>query len=158
TDTATVILDPAALREREALARCDFPEAVCLLGEQLAEALSHAHDHGVLHRDIKPANVLINRYGRPLLTDFSVSAVETHVGEQPSDLGGTLSYMSPEHFDAFVDRSKEPEVDERADIYSFGVVLYQLLSGRLPFDSAPRVDRSNDVLRAMAAQRRVGAP
>src|SRR5262249_40424010 len=117
-----------------------------------------AHDHGVLHRDIKLANVLLNRYGRPLLTDFSVSAVQTQIGQQSSDLGGTLSYMAPEHFDAFVDRSKEPEVDERADIYSFGVVLFQLRSGRLPFDSGRHGDRSQDALCAMAAQRRLGAP
>src|SRR5262245_60397788 len=67
------MFDLAALRDRERLADCDFVEAVCWLGSRLAEALAHAHSRGVLHRDVKPANILLNRYGRPLLTDFNLA-------------------------------------------------------------------------------------
>src|SRR5262249_14700525 len=108
-ETDAVVFDPTALREREALAGSDFIEAVCRLGEYLAEALAHAHNLGVLHRDIKPPNVLLNRYGRPFLTDFNVSAVTTPDEQGKAQLGGTRSYMSPEHLDAFWDRSKENE-------------------------------------------------
>jgi serine/threonine protein kinase len=127
-----VALDPAALRDRVALADCDFVEAVCLLGTQLAEALAHAHGLGILHRDVKPANVLLNRYGRPLLADFNI-ACGTHRSED-GPRGGTLAYMSPEHIEAFVERSAAAwaVVDERSDLYSLGMVLYELLTGGLP--------------------------
>src|SRR5262249_39410569 len=123
--------DPAALRDRDVLARCDFIEAVCWLGARVAEPLSHAHSRGVLHRDIKPANILLNRYGRPLLVDFNVAFDAHRTGDV---FGGTLAYMAPEHLDAFNPDVRTPRntVDERSDVYSLGVVLFELLTGRLP--------------------------
>src|SRR5262249_13454984 len=65
--------DPAALRDRDALAGDDFAQAVCRIGARLAEALAFAHARGVLHCDIKPANILLTPYGRPMLADFNVA-------------------------------------------------------------------------------------
>src|SRR5262249_39055693 len=127
--------DPSALRDREALAGCDFVEAVCWIGGRLAEALAHAHRPGVLHRGLKPAHILMNRYGRPLLADFNVSHDPHQVRGREGMFGGTLAYMAPEHLDAFnPDDPTPPEaVDRRSDIYALGMVLFELLTGRLPF-------------------------
>ena len=96
----------------------------------VAEALHHAHQRGVLHRDVKPSNILLDVLGRPLLTDFNVAALsEESRGEQ---FGGTLAYMSPEHLKA-MDLSlpgDAGEVDVRSDIYSLGVVFYEMLTGQ----------------------------
>ena len=157
----TVALDPAALRGREFLAGCDFVEAVCWLGARLAEALAHAHSLGVLHCDIKPANILLNQYGRPLLADFNISIVVEREGVRKGSLGGTLDYMAPEHLDAFISGGATPAdvVRETADIYSLGVVLFELLCGCRPFD---RRDADSGVgaetLGELARERRVGAP
>src|SRR5206468_3902983 len=92
---------PAALRDRELLAKADFVEAVCWTGARLAEALDYAHGQGILHRDIKPANILVTPYGRPLLADFNMAFhLDPAVGEHAM-FGGTFAYMSPEHLDAF---------------------------------------------------------
>jgi serine/threonine protein kinase len=149
----TVPLDPAALREREFLARCPFDEAAGWLGARLAEALAHAHALAVLHRDVKPANVLLNRYGRPLLADFNVACA----GGREVALGGTLTYMAPEHLEAFVHANPGDAVDERADIFSLGVVLFELLAGAPAFGPAQRGPAA-DVLRDLTARRRAGPP
>jgi serine/threonine protein kinase len=170
--TEPVALNAAALRDRECLAGCDFVEAVCWLGARLAEALAHAHALGVLHRDVKPANVLLNRYGQPLLADFNVaaksrlpaSAAATGQASQSSSgnapLGGTVAYMAPEHLDAFLaGPSAPPAVDERSDIYSLGVVLYELLTGHLP--AADHMAQSGvlpAVVRDLAERRRAWPP
>jgi eukaryotic-like serine/threonine-protein kinase len=123
---------PKALQEREALAAGDFFQAVCWTAARLAAALDFAHGQGILHRDIKPANILVNDYGRPFLADFNLSTLPSST---ESMFGGSLGYMSPEHLRAF--KSKEPKdlaaVDARSDIYSLGVVLYELLTGKRPF-------------------------
>jgi serine/threonine protein kinase len=152
---------PAALRDRELLVRMDFVQAVCWLGARLAEALAHAHSQGVLHRDVKPANVLLNPYGRPLLADFNVSLNRQRVSGAKAGLGGTLAYMAPEHLDACNpagDTSPE-QVAERADVYSLGVTLYELLAGDRPFDhSRPHTGKTADAIRAMTEARRAGPP
>jgi serine/threonine protein kinase len=150
--------DPAALRDRELLGGSDFVECVCRIGRRLAEALAHAHAQGVLHRDIKPANVLLNPYGRPLLADFNLAQAQADLrGSEEESFGGTLAYMAPEHLDAF-NRETAAPVDERADIYALGVVLYELAAGRRPFPTRTRGSALWDPLRAMAAERRAGAP
>ena len=133
---APAALDAAALRDREFLAGCDFIEAACWIGARLAEALAHAHQNGVLHRDVKPANILLSRYGRPYLADFNVSSLVPREGETARQMfGGTLAYMAPEHLAAFLsgDAAERDAVGGWADVYAFGVVLYELLVGRLPF-------------------------
>jgi serine/threonine protein kinase len=151
-------VDATAPRDRQLLDSCDFVEAVCSLGARLADALAHAHGRGVLHRDIKPANILINHHGRPLLSDFNLAFIAGNATEEL--FGGTLRYMAPEHLDAFnSDTTTPPEaVDERSDLYSLGVVLFELLTGQPPFaDSAENLPRE-EALHAMAAERRGGAP
>jgi predicted Ser/Thr protein kinase len=100
---------------------------------QVADALDHAHKQGIVHRDIKPDNILIDdTSGRALLTDFGIARADTlQAGTSLTQVGsvmGTPHYMSPEQATA------EPSIDGRSDLYSVGVVGYQLLSGQLPFD------------------------
>jgi hypothetical protein len=97
---------------------------------KIAEALHHAHEEGIVHRDLKPANILMDARGEPHLMDFGLAKRE--VGEITMTIDGqilgTPSYMSPEQA-----RGDSHWIDRRADIYSLGVVLFQLLTGELPF-------------------------
>lgn len=126
--------DAEILRERRQLASADYAQAVCWIGARLAEALAFAHSRGVLHRDVKPANILMSRGGRPLLADFGLAFAPLSENNLYNVFGGTLAYMSPEHLEAFdPDNVTSAEiVDERSDLYSLGVVLYELLALRLP--------------------------
>jgi serine/threonine protein kinase len=132
-------LDPSAYKEREALEQMDAIEAVAWFGSRLAEALDFAHCNGVLHRDIKPANILIDSYGRPMLADFNISS---HRSDHPHEeiFGGTFAYMAPEHLRAFnpQDDTKIEAVAARSDIYSLGLVLHQMLTGKLAFAMTDR--------------------
>ncbi len=104
--------------------------AVLAIGTQLAEALSAAHAQGVIHRDIKPHNMLLNGQGMVKVMDFGVSKLVDHTGA-PTEAGlmiGTPAYMAPEQLMA-------EDIDARADLYATGVVLFECLTGRLPFDA-----------------------
>ncbi len=107
------------------------PEEAARLMEKVARALSYAHAEGVIHRDVKPGNILVDRAGEPHLADFGL-ARETDASVQLSRSGeaiGTPHYMSPEQAEG-----KPGRVDARSDIWGCGVVLYQALSGALPFE------------------------
>lgn len=110
------------------------PDQAADLIAQIADALDHAHRRGIVHRDIKPSNILIDEDGRPLLADFGIAqAVGT--GPRLTQAGasiGTPEYMSPE-------QSQGERVDGRSDIYSLGIVLYQMLTGRVPFQATTPV-------------------
>jgi serine/threonine protein kinase/outer membrane protein assembly factor BamB len=96
---------------------------------QVAQGLAYAHDGGILHRDIKPANIIIDRRGRAVITDFGISRTARARGRGDTTLGsivGTPEYMSLEQL-------KGNKVDERSDVYSLGVVLYEMLTGVSPF-------------------------
>lgn len=94
----------------------------------LADALTRAHRLNILHRDIKPANVLLADDGTPRLTDFGVARVHASEMTQEGQLIGTLAYLSPESITG-------GHLDERHDIWAFGVLLFELLTGRRPFES-----------------------
>lgn len=103
---------------------------------KLCDALQYAHEHGVLHRDIKPENILIDTEGRVKLADFGLAklrdeSVLPFTLTQSGAKLGTLAYMAPEQVE------KPAEVDHRADIYSLGVVLYEMLTGELPLGRFP---------------------
>ena len=109
---------------------------------RLADALNYAHQNGVIHRDVKPDNILLRNDGSPMLLDFNVGfGRETGVGPG-EDFGGSLSYMSPEQRYAFKHSRDPTEVTEASDVYSLALVLYELLSGRLPRENATVVEEA----------------
>ena len=115
-----------------------FDEAACI-ADALVQALSYAHENGVLHLDIKPANVLIDRAGHVKLTDFGMAALASSAGFGGAR-GGTVGYMPPEQLRGDV-------VDERADIFALAAVLYECLCANAPFlattpqESQRRIER-----------------
>ncbi|MBJ8340193.1 serine/threonine protein kinase [Antrihabitans sp. YC3-6] len=146
---------PADSTARDELATLTWPETVAWLGRRLAEALDYAHNHLVLHRDIKPANVLLTAEGIPKLADFNISYNRNVDGASPiAYFGGSLSYMSPEQLEACHpdNPSTAAELDTRSDIYSLGVVLWELLTGRKPFPDN-RIAAENTPGRALPGDR-----
>lgn len=130
---------PTESTARAELATLSWPETVAWLGKRLAEALHYANSRGVLHRDIKPANVLLAPDGTPKLADFNISFARNLSGASPfTYFGGSLSYMSPEQLMATRPGHVHDaaNLDTRSDIYSLAVMLWELLTGRKPFDDS----------------------
>ena len=126
-------VDGVSLRQAlraEPIKKLSAKDALAVVG-QLCDALQFAHDEGVVHRDIKPENILIDKRGRVKIADFGLARL---LGQSPTmptltgthQLMGTPAYMAPEQIEGL------PGIDHRADIYSMGVVFYELLTGELP--------------------------
>lgn len=110
------------------------PEYALSIASQVADALHHAHQRGIVHRDVKPNNILLSRDGRPLLSDFGIAkALHESTGLTRTGMSiGTPEYMAPEQIQG-------QKVDARTDIYALGIVLYEMLAGWAPFSSTTPV-------------------
>lgn len=138
------------------LAQLSYVDSILSLAVNLADGLAHAHERGIIHRDLKPANVLITDDGQPMLLDFNL-AHDTKLREHSCDasMGGTLPYMAPEHLAALHGRPET--VDARSDVYSLGVILFELLTGNSPFPTYKRVP-PREIVETMIRDRANGPP
>ena len=130
------------------------PNQVMQFGLPVARALAAAHERGITHRDLKPDNIMVGRDGIPKVLDFGLAKIETQVGDPTSDetrsvteritregvVIGTVAYMAPEQV-------KGLPLDARSDIFSFGVVLYEMATGKQPFAAASTAETMSAILR-----------
>ena len=120
------LVEGTDLGQRIRESRLGWEEAARIVAE-VAGHLHYAHDKGFVHRDIKPANILLDEKGRPVLADFGIAVTECELRHEAMTSTGTLAYMAPEQLSA------GGRVDSRTDVYGLGVVLYELLTGTVPF-------------------------
>jgi serine/threonine protein kinase/WD40 repeat protein len=115
-----------------AQSEAQYFRSVARVGLQVAEALAHAHQQGVIHRDVKPSNLLLDRSGTVWVTDFGLAkTTDSEELTSPGDIIGTLRYMAPERF--------EGVTDVRGDVYSLGATLYEMVTLRPPFEDTDRL-------------------
>lgn len=128
--------------------------AAARIGIQAAEALHYAHQMGVVHRDIKPSNLLVDGEAHLWITDFGLAMTQENAGLTiTGDILGTLRYMSPEQA-----AGKRLPLDHRTDIYSLGITLYELISGRPAFEGTDRGELLRNVTEVDPPLLRVGTP
>jgi len=119
------------------------PKEAAHLVAEVADALHFAHQQGFVHRDIKPSNIVLDGQGRPQITDFGIAVTTEEIPEQRFPRSGTLPYMAPEQVAGEVQL-----IGPRTDIYALGVVLFELLTGRLPYQArTPTAMREQILLR-----------
>src|SRR5512143_3426456 len=122
-------LDAGTLKDRMEAGRPLPLAEIDRIFTQLSDALSYAHSHGVIHRDLKPSNALIDSQGNIFLTDFGIAKLLESASPrltQTDAIMGTPAYISPE-------QAQGNPVDQRSDIYSLGIILYEMVTGRVPF-------------------------
>src|SRR3954454_18186747 len=152
---ATEYIDGVTLRRKMATAQLQIPE-ILDIAVQVASALEEAHAAGIVHRDIKPDNIMVRRNGYVKVLDFGLAKLTETVDRSPADgeaatrvlvqtdagiVMGTSHYMSPE-------QARGKPVDARSDIWSLGVVIYEMIAGRTPFEG----ETSTDVIVAITQQ------
>lgn len=126
----------------------DYVATCVWIASRIADGLAHAHRRGIVHSDLKPSNILIGNDGEPLILDFHLA--QRVDAQTPRLVGGTLPYMAAEHLEAIAaGRAPGPQTD----VFSLGVVLYQLLTGRCPY--AERVGAWSESLPSLIADRRI---
>src|SRR6185369_4121969 len=144
---ATEFIDGTTLRRKVAAQHLEIPE-ILDIAVQVASALEEAHTAGIVHRDIKPDNIMVRRNGYVKVLDFGLAKLTETVDRSPSDaeastrvlvqtdagvVMGTSHYMSPE-------QARGKPVDARSDIWSLGVVIYEMVAGRMPFEGETSTD------------------
>jgi tetratricopeptide (TPR) repeat protein/tRNA A-37 threonylcarbamoyl transferase component Bud32 len=133
----------------------DIRETLVLFA-QICDGVHHAHQHGVIHRDLKPSNVIVDRLGRPRVLDFGLAAAVNRESHQAVDatIGGgpqffgTIAYASPEHL-----RENPSAIEVRSDVYSLGVMLFELLTGQLPYKTDGALLDALEAIQSAAAPR-----
>ncbi|MFG3617515.1 serine/threonine-protein kinase, partial [Nocardia sp. NPDC047654] len=148
---------PSDSSVRAEIARLTWPETVAWVGRRLADALDYAEHHGVLHHDIKPANVLFTAEGIPKLADFALGEAARASAPHGPGATGALAYRSPEQLAAYLDPAA-PAPGNSSDVYSLGVLLWEMLTGAVPFDDPPLTEDgpAAETYAAMLAVRRRG--
>lgn len=117
--------------------RKTFYKSVAKVGFQVADALQYAHGNGIVHRDIKPSNLLIDLAGNVWVADFGLAKTDDDGLTKTGDVVGTLRYMAPERF--------EGKCDERSDVYSLGMTIYELVTQQAAFDSTDQLSLLNKI-------------
>ncbi|WP_067469168.1 protein kinase domain-containing protein [Nocardia amamiensis] len=150
---------PSDSSVRAEIARLSWPETVAWVGRRLADALEYAANHGVLHHDIKPANVLFTAEGIPKLADFALgeSGPRRNGVPQAAVATDSLAYRSPEQLARYLDPDA-PAPGDSSDVYSLGVLLWEMLTGASPFDDPPLAESgpTAETYAGMLAARRRG--